>query len=137
MMTIDTTLSFYLLLTCNGILAAAASLAILRLQRITQSQKAYWDSPTGMAVLAQSDHDALLDSIEQGFAALLGGAAKPAADELSDSPNPKVVPFENAVRMARHGATLEDLKRTCGMSETEARLLMRVHANTPQMVASN
>ena len=137
MMNIDNSLSFYLLLACNGILAAAASVAILRFQRIMRNQKAYWDSPTGMAALAQSDNDALLDEIERRFSGLLEGAGRISAHETLETTHNKVVPFENAVRMARHGATLEDLSRTCGLSETEARLLMRVHANTHQAVASN
>jgi len=133
MMTIDNTLSFYLLLACNGILVAAASLAILRFQRIMRDQKAYWDSPTGMASLAQTDTEALLDGIEQRFA----GTRNLPAGKSSDTSNHKVIPFENAVRMAQHGASLDDLTRTCGLSETEARLLIRVHANAPQATAAN
>lgn len=136
-MTIDNTLSFYLLLACNGILVAAASMAILRFQKIMRDQKAYWDSPTGMASLAQTDNEALLDGIEQRFAGLLEGSRSLPASKSPDASNHKVIPFENAVRMARHGASLDDLTRTCGLSETEARLLMRVHANAPQATAAN
>ncbi len=137
MMNIDNTLSFYLLLACNGILAAAASVAILRFQKIMRNQKAYWNSPTGMAALAQTDNDALLDEFERRFSGLLDGAGKNSADEKPDATSHKVIPFENAVRMARHGATLDDLSRTCGLSETEARLLMRVHSNSHQTAASS
>jgi len=133
-MIIDYTLSFYLLLACNGLLVAAASLAIFRLQGIIRNQKAYWASPTGMAAIDETDTEALLDNLERRLSALLVGAAKVPSVGAPDSANPKVIPFENAVRMARHGASLDDLTRTCGLSETEARLLMRVHANTQQAV---
>ncbi len=133
-MIIDNTLSLYLLLACNSILVAAASLAICRLQNTIRNQKAFWASPTGMAAIDETDTDALLDSLEKRLSGLLVGAAVAPAVGSPDSANPKVIPFENAVRMARHGASLDDLTRTCGLSETEARLLMRVHA-TPQQAA--
>lgn len=36
-------------------------------------------------------------------------------------------PIENAVRMARQGASVDDLTRNCGLNIGEARLMQRLH----------
>lgn len=134
MMNIETTYSLFLLLICNGALAAAAAIAILRLQRMTNQQKSFWDSPTGAALTSQPDQQELIRAIDQRFSDLLNGIHLLAREDRPDAPASQSLPFENAVRMARHGATLADLTRNCGLSETEARLLIRVHG---QSLASN
>ena len=38
------------------------------------------------------------------------------------------LPFDYAVRMAKQGASEEDLTRTCGLNKAEAQLMRRLHA---------
>jgi len=130
MMNIESTYSLYLLLLSNGALAAAAAIAILRLQRMSQQQQSFWDSPTGVALTSQSDQDELIRAIDQRFSVLRDGIDRLAREGKPDLPVAHSLPFENAVRMAKHGATLDDLIHNCGLSATEARLLIRVHGQS-------
>jgi hypothetical protein len=43
------------------------------------------------------------------------------------APVTKVVPLENALRMAKNGASIEDLTRNCGLNIGEARLMQKLH----------
>ena len=38
------------------------------------------------------------------------------------------LPIENAVRMARHGASIDELVRNCGLNIGEARLMQKLHS---------
>jgi hypothetical protein len=40
------------------------------------------------------------------------------------------MPIEHAVRMARHGASVDDLTRNCGLNIGEARLMQKLHGQT-------
>lgn len=134
MMNIENTLSLSLLLICNGAIAAAAAIAILRLQRMTDQQKSFWDSPNGSALSTQNGQEELIRAIDQRFSVLLNGIDQLTRDDKVDSRTASALPLENAVRMAKRGATLGDLTRNCGLSKTEARLLIRVHGQ-PQTSA--
>ena len=129
MMTFETTFSLYLLLICNGAIAAAAAIAILRLQRMTDQHKSFWDSPNGSALNSQNGQEELIRAIDQRFSVLLNGIDQLTRDDNVDTRATPALPLENAVRMAKHGATLGDLTRNCGLSKTEARLLIRVHGH--------
>lgn len=129
-MTILENYSLYLLMICNGVLAGAAAIAILRFQNMMKNQKAFWDSPTGVSMSSQSDNDEFLQAVERRFSKFEEGIGNLSRVDKSKSAAPRSVPHENAVRMAKHGATVDDLTRTCGLSDIEARLLMRVHGNS-------
>jgi len=129
-MTILENYSLYLLMICNGVLAGAAAIAILRFQNMMKNQKAFWDSPTGVSMSSQSDNDEFLRAVERRFSKFERGLGDLSHVDKSKSAAPRSVPHENAVRMAKHGATVDDLTRTCGLSDIEARLLMRVHGNS-------
>lgn len=122
------TYSMYALLACNAALAAAAAIAILRLQRMVKEQKAFWDSPTGSTLSAPAPDDSLLQAINARFEQLQTDMSRLQREDKPAAGGSSPLPLENAVRMARLGATLDDLTRTCGLSRTEARLLLRVHA---------
>ena len=133
MMNIELNVILYLLLAANALLAAATVLAIFRVQRLAARQQSFWASPTGTALGMQMDNKQLLDAID----ARLGAVAEQVSttDEKPDRPVTELprLPYENAVRMARHGATVDDLTRTCGLSPTEARLLLRVHGGSARL----
>lgn len=134
-MNIETTVSLYLLVSANALLAAAVLLAISRNHRTTLKERAFWSSPTGAALLSRSDRDELLAAIERRIAASMDNAGGHPSNANTDVGKRPGMPFDNAVRMARHGASLDDLARTCGLSVTEARLLKRVHGSGQESVA--
>ncbi|MGI9205876.1 MAG: DUF2802 domain-containing protein [Woeseiaceae bacterium] len=129
-MTIVESYSLYLLMICNGVLAGAAAVAILRFQNMLKNQKSFWSSPTGVAMSSQPEGDEFLQAVEKRFTKFEEGLGNLSRDNKVKSASPRSIPHENAVRMAKHGATVDDLTRTCGLSDIEARLVMRVHGNS-------
>ena len=129
-MTIVESYSLYLLMICNGVLAGAAAVAILRFQNMMKNQKSFWASPTGAAMSSQTDSDEFLQAVERRFSKFEEGLGNLSREDKTKAAGPRSVPHENAVRMAKHGATVDDLTRTCGLSDIEARLVMRVHGSS-------
>ncbi len=127
MMNIDTTYSLYALLISNALLVGAAGLAVMKFQRLVDKQKVFWSSPTGAALKEQTEHDELLLAIDQRLSPLFEQIESMVREQGQEAGTQQILPIEHAVRMAKHGASLEDLMRNCGLSDTEARLLMRVH----------
>lgn len=66
--------------------------------------------------------DKRISELQQQIAAL--SAAEPKADA---GPVSRPLPIENATRMARHGASVEELTRACGLNVGEAELLKKLH----------
>ena len=123
--------SIYALLISNALLLGAAALAIVRFQHKLESASKFWDSPTGSALQAQCDQSSINQITEERFASLQDAIHKiERINDVAHSPPTEKLPFENAVRMARAGASLDDLVRTCGLSRGEAQLFMRVHARS-------
>lgn len=52
-------------------------------------------------------------------------------------PEVRSLPIENAVRMAKEGATIDDLTRTCGLNIGEARLMKTLHGNAKSAALRN
>lgn len=127
MMEADINWIYYLLLAANTLFGGAAALAILRAQRLTSRQESFWKSTTGAALTMQPGPEEMLRAIDRRVQALVEEFESARKDANKQSPATRGVPFENAVRMARHGASMDDLTRTCGLNASEARLLMRVH----------
>jgi len=115
----------------NAVLLGAASIAILKFQRLLKSSAKFWDSPTGSVLQAQCNQGEINRSTDERLEILQGAieSIERNSREIPAAPAEKL-PFENAVRMARAGASLDDLIRTCGLSKGEARLFMRVHAKS-------
>lgn len=131
MMNIPDFYSIYALLISNAMLLGAAALAIVRFQHRLKSASKFWDSPTGSALQAQCDQSSFNQLTEERLAKLQGAIEKIECTTNGAQPaSVEKLPFENAVRMAKAGASLEDLVRTCGLSYGEARLFMRVHAKS-------
>ena len=118
------------LIISNALLLAAATIAVLRLQNYINKSAEFWDSPTGAAL--KSDSGGKADSVAQVEKRLRNLQEK--VDDLTrrqPTSHTTVVqdrPIENAVRMARDGACLDDLRRSCGLNRGEAQLLMKLHA---------
>ena len=129
-------LQMYLLLFSNALFAAAACLAIVRFQRFYRRLQQFWDTPVGASLINQQEEeirqslrttqrlDERVDEMQQAIKAIATqGAGKRA-------PTERALPIDNAVRMIRHGASVEDLTRTCGLNIGEARLLQKLHGQT-------
>jgi len=138
-MMIDTSYSLYALLFANSTLLAAAALAVLRFQRMSRESRAFWESPTGAAIQTenppQTDQGKLLAheiAVLQKTVAKLCQRQQP----YVETP-PSQVPLEHAVRMARHGASVEDLTRSCGLNIGEARLMQTLHGRRRVSIAAS
>lgn len=66
--------------------------------------------------------DRRITELQQQIAALSATEQKSAPDAVA-----RPLPIENATRMARHGASVEELTRACGLNVGEAELLKKLH----------
>jgi|GEM_PF-1303492 len=126
----------YLVIIANAVLLAAAALAVLRFTRQSREFMDFWQSPTGAAVSDESDAAEntqqllrairTLDARVRELQAQVGKVAARPAPETRGNVRP--LPIDNAARLARTGASVEELTRTCGLNIGEARLLQQLHA---------
>jgi len=131
----------YILLASNATLLAIAAVAVIRFERRWQRLESFWDSPTGAALDDASEdelHEQLMATtrLEQRLGELQRTIKL--LDIKAPEERPPVernMPIENAVRMARLGASVEDLTRNCGLNVGEAQLMKKLHGKAP--VAAN
>ena len=123
----------YVLLGANAVLLAIASVAVLRFERRWKRIEQFWGSPTGTA-LSDSADDERWAQVEatRSLEKRLGELQRTVKimDLNSPKETPPVernLPIENAIRMARMGASVEDLTRTCGLNFGEASLMQKLH----------
>ena len=123
----------YLLLFSNALLAAAAGLAIMRFQRYFRHMQQFWHTPVGTSLVSQQEEEIrrslrttrrLDERVNEMQRAIKTMATQ---DVGKGAPAERALPIDNAVRMIRHGASVEDLTRTCGLNIGEARLLQKLH----------
>lgn len=132
MITID---SYYLflLLAANALLLAIAGIALSRFERRCKRIEEFWDSPTGTALADDGDVEMreqmqATRRLEQRLGEL-HRAVKVMEIKAPQQPPlaERRMPIENAVRMARQGASVEELTRNCGLNIGEARLMRKLH----------
>jgi hypothetical protein len=143
--------SLTLLLVSQSVLLAAAGVALARFQRRMRRLEAFWTSPTAAMLAAESAEDvshnqasaqiisidserALIEKLKlhqrladvqrrlRDIAERERPPAAPVALEIERS-----LPIENALRMARNGASVDELTQACGLNVGEARLLQKLH----------
>lgn len=139
-MTTSVSILVYLFLISNLLLISAVGLAIVRFLRRVDEFEHFWDSPNGTALTeptTDDEHLALSQRLEKRVDDLhrivrvmaaknsVKQQATPQAAPVA--PVTKVVPLENALRMAKNGASIEDLTRNCGLNIGEARLMQKLH----------
>lgn len=127
----------YLLLISNAFLAAAACVAIARFQKLIRDSREFWTSPTGAAIRTGDSSEAEAAKVQNAVSDkdlerrltalqnLVARMAKSAPPETNDIRT--TVPVDNAVRMVKQGASVNDLTRNCGLSIGEARLVHKLH----------
>ena len=132
-MSIPESYSIYLLLMSNAVLLAAAALAVMRFRQQCRRLEHFWNSPTGAAIAdkksEQARHHLLITMrLERRIRELQQKMNSVASkDRMPDPLVERQLPIENAVRMAKNGATIEDLTKTCGLNIGEARLMKKLH----------
>lgn len=138
-MMIENSYSLYALLFANAALLAAAALAVLRFQRIVRESRTFWESPTGAAI--QTEDPARVDQgklLAHEISVLRKTVAKLCQRQQSIAAEPpSQMPLEHAIRMARHGASVEDLTKSCGLNIGEARLMHALHGRPPLSIAAS
>lgn len=130
--------SYYvlLLLTSNALLLAIAAIALSRFERRCKRIEEFWDSPTGTALADEGDDETreqmkATRRLEQRVGELQRAVkVMEIKTPREQPPVERNVPIENAVRMARLGASIEELTRTCGLNIGEARLMQKLHGKT-------
>jgi len=135
--------NFLLLLLCsNAVLLGIACLAVARFDRRCRRLDAFWASPTGTA-LAEKQNDAQQKHLQmtQRLEKRVGELQRTVKvmDMSKSPPSPgeeRILPIENAQRMAKLGASVDDLTRACGLNIGEARLLQKLHWRAPNTVSA-
>jgi hypothetical protein len=142
-MMMNETYLLYAMIATNALFLLIVLFALLRVAgRVKRLQTALERPDDGAAEeRAGKRHAALAECLEslearvtelQGeFKAVATRTAKPRPPAL------RQLPIENAVRMARQGASVDDLTRTCGLNIGEARLMRRLHGQAPVTAARN
>jgi Protein of unknown function (DUF2802) len=135
MMDITNNMTLELLLIANASLVAACCIALTRFRRQALRFEKFWDSPTGASIAdaqlhaqpsqVQTDPELAARVAElQSVVRTLALKSRPGQQNVENK-----LPIENAVRMARSGASLNDLIRSCGLNIGEAELLRKLHGN--------
>lgn len=136
MMDISTELTTNLLLFANAALLAGAAIALVRFRKQARRFEMFWDSPTGVSLADTQSINAQTapaanPRLERRVTELQSVVRTLARKEQVDREVPETnLPIENAVRMAKHGASIDDLIRTCGLNIGEAQLMRKLHGKT-------
>jgi hypothetical protein len=113
------------LVLSTTLLLGAASLAILRFHRLLQTHL----KSSGAAEKAAPTADEV-EPLKQRISALQKAVDDlTRKEEMPQQAGRHDMPIENAVRMAKCGAGIDELTRSCGLKRGEAELLLRLHAN--------
>lgn len=130
----------YLLLGANALLLGLAAIVLGRLCSRWHRLERFWDSPTAAAIAddaARQGSEIVLatERLEQRIEALSASIDAAAATGTKAAPaSGRCLPLDSAQHMARNGASVEELTRTCGLNVGEAKLLLKLHggsATTP------
>ncbi|MEM9335294.1 MAG: DUF2802 domain-containing protein [Pseudomonadota bacterium] len=147
---IDSSLFLYLILASQSVLLGAAVIALARFQRRCRDIEAFWSSPTGAMLqddnpeVSHNDDSQRIINVDTEQALLeklkldqriadLQRRLKTLSEREPPSRMPvsfeieRNLPIENAQRMAKSGASVEELTRVCGLNVGEARLLRKLH----------
>ena len=122
-----------LLLVSNAILLGIACLAVARFDRRCRRVEGFWASPIGTALSnGKTDGHPEYLRITQRLEERVGELQRTVKvmeikSPPTRRPEERVLPIENAMRMAKLGASVDDLTRSCGLNAGEARLMRKVH----------
>lgn len=130
-MDIIQTYPLYALIACNAALATGVAIALLRFQRLIKENREFWESPTAMSMRESNDPDTVLAGFLERRLAIMHQRLNELSEKLdagTAAPQPSVeLPFAYAKRMAKNGASIDDLVDACGLKRDEATLMRRLH----------
>ncbi len=134
-----TFLALFLLIGANAAALVAAVVAIVRLrQSMSAGGHSRAELPVAGATRRASANERQQMLINLRTERLLKSMQRQLNDLAADDRNLKAVldrplPIDNAIRMAKSGASVEELTRSCGLNAGEAQLMHKLHckAETP------
>lgn len=134
----------YLLIASNAVILGLACFFLARFEKRARQIETFWASPTGSALTNDSDDDAnesmrITQRLEQRVGELQRTVKVMAINNVKPPAQPveRNLPIENAVRMARLGASIDDLTKSCGLNIGEARLMQKLHGQAKRQAAGN
>jgi hypothetical protein len=101
-----------------------AAISFTAWRRATQQQTAQLLSQSQIVLQRLAELEAKVDAVRSTLAALGERLERPAAPGASHSPSPG---YQIAIRLARGGASREELMAGCGLTLAEAELVKRLH----------
>lgn len=142
MMDMTNIMAANLLLLANAVLLAAAAIAIVRFRKQCRRFEKFWDSPTGAALVdprpatvtaapqpqRRTQPNPQLENRVAELQSVVRTLAK--NGQSVREPVESNLPIENAVRMAKHGASIDELIRSCGLNIGEAQLMCKLHGKS-------
>jgi hypothetical protein len=105
-----------------------AAVSFTAWRRATRRQTAEVLSQTGLVLQRLTQLEAAIDAVRAAVAQLGERLDRPATPAASASPSPG---YQIAIRLARSGASREELVSGCGLSLAEADLVRRLHGARP------
>ena len=101
-----------------------AAIGFAAWRRATRQQTAQLLSQTQLVLQRLAELEARVDAIKSALAQLGERLERPAAASPSQGPSPG---YQIAIRLARGGASSEELMSGCGLTLAEADLVRRLH----------
>ncbi len=134
---LDQELYIYALLAANTLVLTGGLLMILRLRRLCRLHEKSLQCPPAIAL---ADPDPRVDDsaqkqllalmrMEKQLLTLRAEMAAHASVRGEVAANARVLPLDNAVRMAKKGASIDELTRSCGLNIGEAQLIRKMHGS--------
>lgn len=125
----------YLLIVSNAVMLAIACYSFARFDKRCKQIEEFWASPTGTSISDDPDSKAseqmqMAQRLEQKVSELQRSIKLMEINKSTPPPVAAVernMPIENAVRMARLGASIEELTKSCGLNIGEAHLMQKLH----------
>lgn len=125
----------YALLAANTLVLYGGLLAILRLKALCDRQETLLERPQSRPPVTSGVRSAEIERtysqsllrIEKQLLDLRNDVAAQADSPLATPPGDRCLPLDNAVRMAKNGATADELARSCGLNAGEAQLVRTIH----------
>lgn len=134
---LDQGLYIYMLLAANTLVLTGGLLLVLRLRQLCKLHEKSLQCPPGIA-LSEPDEPAadkeqkqllVLMRMEKQLSTLRAEVRAQASARGEVSKVERALPLDNAVRMARNGASVDDLTRSCGLNIGEAQLIRKMHGS--------
>lgn len=125
MMIIDEAGLATVLLLSTALLLGAASLAILRFQRLVRESAQLLSSGAPAEAKPKADAQEPLEQRIGTLQKIVEDLAR--KEEAPQQTGRNELPLENAVRMAKCGVGVDELTKNCGLKKGEAELLLRLH----------